>query len=728
MSNNLTSSYTLNLLVKDDKTKDAVRKLEKDLHKLGQTVDKVSIGSSLTKNLNETQDAAQSIIDKFHELARNQDLDFATISKTYSRNAGKAIAELENQYAKQKDLLDEVRQRHDKLQERIEAHKRGIADANLSEEAQAVIKKRIQRLEEEQTNLGLERLQSQVQQNRQIRANLKAAEMQAKYDLAVSKQKAKLEDLAQKRQTASTRSEKKDLDLLLKQEKMRLKLMQQVTKEQIANGDAIKLATKQVEQLESKWDKVKRGISFLNKALQTTSNAVNVARGLNEYKDRALNRARTAVQGGIGMARGIASGVSMVTGAADNEVERERQAGRVKGYSREDAQGLLSELYVNTGADYAAIVDAINRVQNTLGRNLKREELTQAAELELRYPGLSLAYASQSGTNAAGAGGYLQYATKLDAIQRLTGASADQIAASTQLFANRKDIKMAGGSVSDYQAVYLAMQNSGAFENEEELDHVFNQFVKSQSRSGQSVFEFAKNFKMADHVRGERNYLQAQNADNNMDWGAFERDLKANEGKERVQSEAEQTARKMRELEEQKNKLLIKLMPSAMKIVEALVEVLSGDEAKKLVEGLVEFFNGVAPLLKPIAVMLTTVLKWFNETIMPWVQDIINGSVNALMDFGTSIRDKFKGSTSKNANGGIVWGTSIVGERGPEAIIPLDYSRAQRAENIAYSIQNNFSMSGNETTALSLAQAVSSRDFSRAMGKAAFKAGRLGAF
>lgn len=702
MSNNLTSSVTLDLqlqIEKDDKSKDAIRTLEKKLKGIGDIAKKsVNNALDMSGNLNDAENAIDDMMRHFKETMNDTSLDLDAVVKSYLRGSKKVIDALDAQYAYLKEKqsntgnkLAELQAEYEKAQKWHEDQlDRGLYGIGSNQETEE-LKKAIQEAQEKK-KIEDELIALNIRKNKELRVQLKSEQIYAKL------------------------------------EKERLKLLQQATKEQIANGEALKLATKQAEQMVSKWENIKKGIAAVNKALQTASNAVNVVRGVNEYKDRALNKARTAVQGGIGMARGIASGVSMVTGAADNEVERERQAGRVKGYSREDAQGLLSELYVNTGADYAAIVEAINRVQNTLGRGMQRGEFTQAVEMELRYPGLSTAFASQTGTKGSGAIGYRQYASKLNAIQQLTGASDEQIAASVQSFANRKELKFSSGSISDYQAVYLAMQNSGAFESEEELEDVFKKFVQKQSSSGKSVFEFAKGFKMADYVRGERNKLQAQTADKNIDWGTFEKDLRANEGMEHIPSDAEQTARKMRELEEQKNRLLIKLMPSAMKIVEALVEVLSGDEAKKLVEGLVEFFNGVAPLLKPIAVMLTTVLKWFNETIMPWVQDIINGSVNALMDFGTSIRDKFKGSTPQKANGGIVWGTSIVGERGPEAIIPLDYSRAQRAENIAYSIQNNFSMSGNETTALSLAQAVSSRDFSRAMGKAAFKAGRLGAF
>jgi SLT domain-containing protein len=80
------------------------------------------------------------------------------------------------------------------------------------------------------------------------------------------------------------------------------------------------------------------------------------------------------------------------------------------------------------------------------------------------------------------------------------------------------------------------------------------------------------------------------------------------------------------------------------------------------------------------------------------------------------------------SNGGVASFPSICGEQGPEAIIPLDYSRAQRAENIANTVNQTFNMGNNQTTALSLAQAVRSRDFTRAMTDNQFFTRRCGAF
>ena len=83
-------------------------------------------------------------------------------------------------------------------------------------------------------------------------------------------------------------------------------------------------------------------------------------------------------------------------------------------------------------------------------------------------------------------------------------------------------------------------------------------------------------------------------------------------------------------------------------------------------------------------------------------------------------------SGAYESNGGIASMPSICGERGAEMVIPLDHSRAARSANLTQNLVQNFNMSGNETTALSLSQAVKSRDFTRAMMNSTWLNGRLG--
>jgi SLT domain-containing protein len=59
-------------------------------------------------------------------------------------------------------------------------------------------------------------------------------------------------------------------------------------------------------------------------------------------------------------------------------------------------------------------------------------------------------------------------------------------------------------------------------------------------------------------------------------------------------------------------------------------------------------------------------------------------------------------------------------------VVPLDYSRSERGRQLTQNLNQYFNMAGNETTALSLAQAVKSRDFTNAMMNRLYINGRFG--
>lgn len=94
-----TSEYTIDLIIKDDKTKDAIRELEKSMKGVGE-IAKKSIGETdFSKSLEASQKAADAAIAKFHEMAKDSELDFDAISKAYAKNSKKAFDALESQYA-----------------------------------------------------------------------------------------------------------------------------------------------------------------------------------------------------------------------------------------------------------------------------------------------------------------------------------------------------------------------------------------------------------------------------------------------------------------------------------------------------------------------------------------------------------------------------------------------------------------------------------------------------
>lgn len=677
---NLTSKYTFDLVVKDDKTKDSIRQLGDELKKVGKSID-----------LDDATKQAQKAMQMFDEMAADTSMDFKHLSKAFSRESGRAIAELEKKYAELRAEQEKNTANREELTTQREKLTQDLERAGSLEE-ELKIKQDIAEIDEKLAGLDNDLLRDQIKRNQQLRYSLKAAQQLSQSEAL----RQKIEALNNKKGLKWFSQERKERNDQLKVLREKLKL---------------------VEQEEKKQQKVTQAVGETNKQLSRSQKLLAVGTHLKGGFEKFKSVTGKVASIGKSAAGMIGGGIQAATQAAESQLDRERQAVRVKGFSGKDASDMLGQLNIKSGMDYSTIVDAINRVQNTMkDQNLSKDDLIAATEIELKYPGTSQAFAS-SGTEA-NMKNFNIYANRMRAIQRATGASDEQVAASTQMFANRKDGDFGNAKITEMQSIYLGLQNSGAFDTQEELDAAFDRFVKKQKHSKEDVLVAAANFDWSAGIKDERNRTQADNLLKDKDWSQVIMAATLKDDSAMQKTDNEKLVEDMRRIEEQKNKLIMTLVPAVIPLVEELAKILDGDGAKQLAQGMGQIFKVVVPIL-------LKVLNFLNDFVLQNLKKAMEWLASKL---GKDPSDVIDASTSENANGGIVWGKSIVGERGPEAIIPLDYSRAQRAENIAYSIQNNFSMSGNETTALSLAQAVSSRDFTRAMGKAAFKAGRLGAF
>ena len=719
----ISSEYEISLKINDN-SNDAIRALEKGLKNVGDIAKKAVNGADIAKSLKETKDAADKMIKKIGELSKDTTLDIDAVVKAYAKNAQKAVGALEAQYASLKDEQTKIADEHARLTKELQQQRAVYADIVKHGGDGITTTQIIRQTEEKIKQLGYERLESQIKQNREIRANLVASAQQAKVDVAMAKKKeaiakevAKLNAMQAKRDAAIHNKEKKALDEEIKKQQALIRSMQQAEKVQQA-------CVKQQEAMAKAIEKSAKGESKLIKAFRMAAHATQYAYNV------------TGMVGGFG--RSLKAGGQAIAGitrdamtAADDEVKKEKEARRIKGYASEEAMGILNELYFQTGGDYAEIVDAINRVQTTL-KATNRDELIQATRLELRNPGMTLAFASSNTESSVQ--NYRAYAHRMELIRRATGASEEQIQASTQKMANYKTGAFNNSSITELQAVYLGLQNSGAFESQDELDKAFDGFVNRRKNSKENAWKDAQTYDWVSHVHNERNRIQAANTLQNMDWEQVRLATDSLEAPPVKQTALESTSEQMRRIEYQKNQILVKLLPAIAPLFDGLAKLLNSDAGKKAIQGLLRFIEVVVPKLADIFISLAQklgVLIDVGESIARQNEEQTQRQVEAAASKSTAGMIAYRSAFDKTmrfANGGIASFPSICGERGPEAIIPLDYSRAQRAENIAYSIQNNFNMSGNQTTALSLAEAVSSRDFARAMGRAAFKANRLGAF
>lgn len=699
------SEYTIDLIVQGDEARAAIDQINKGLDGVTKHAKDAENGIDIYRNLGQAAETAKKVAIQFNNAVMQSEGDGEEYFKAYTRGVEKAEKTLQAQAARiQHSMSEEGKRQRNELSQLHQAR----LMARTKEEEKEILEK-IKKLNAQVIDLSDEELQKALMKNRQTRATLRNTIQAVKYNQAAAKLAAQEQKHVQSRIKAATAWVKQlfngnsQTENMLKRHEQILKTVEATEKQQKAVTQAIKDS----EKAQSRFAK------FSAKAGKAIQTAYNV----------------TGMIGGVGRAFGAAGqAIGNASAVADREVEKERLANRVRGFSMDEAKDILGQLYIQTGADYGVIVDAINRVQNVL-KSSDKEELIAAATTEIRYPGSAQTFAS-SNTEAT-ATNFTKFGNRLKAMQNATGASDEQVQASIEKINNMRPGDFGSAKISELQTVYLGLQNSGAFDSQDELDNAFKRFVSSQKNSGKDVFEFAQKYDWNGHISEERNRLQAANTLSNIDWGKMGSTMKKlDEQGKPEQSASESMAIKMRQMEEKKNQLMLKLIPAIQPIVEKIADLLTGPEGAKIIDGFVNLFEAVIPaldpiieLLEPALRMVSKVLGWLSETIIPKMMSVFN----AIADFfGAGDDDEY--AMPQDAAGGLAFMPSIVGERGPEAIIPLDYSRAQRAENIANTVNQTFNMGNSQTTALSLAQAVRSRDFTRAMTDNQFFTRRCGAF
>ena len=530
-----------------------------------------------------------------------------------------------------------------------------------------------------------------------------------------------------------------ELNMMIKQNvqaRARIKLMQQTLKSQKTEQKQQKTLKQLIaEDLKPLKEKIAAQKEFI-KSLSTTEGRYlalkRAAKGALAVGGKALK--------GAGMVAGAAMAIgSMAVASADKQVTQETEARRMKGGgSLEEKQNLLLDLYGKTGADYSTIVDAINRVYGLLG-NVSEKELVEAATAEIKMPGAA-AILRQQNTEGVKAQDFTAYLNRMRSIQGFTGASNEQITNASSYISNLRQRSFSNASEAELQTLYLALQNSGAYDNEEELQRAFGRFVRIQRDSGEDVFALAQkwqnNGEWLKTSYGATNKTQAANTLKNLDFRSLGALNNITDYTHPEETAAESTAREMREMETLKDKFLID-------ILKAIRPLLEGDGLKNLVESGLKLIQKLSEFLIPIL-----------EKLMPYVNKIIDWFVNLFGLVGDIARDMAKqneqqtqrqvtaakegsvagmmvysggGGMKMMADGGLTAMPSICGETAfPEFVIPTDPARRGRAEQIMQTVSQTFNMGGSETTAMSLAQAVRSRQFTYETGRIGMLNRRLG--
>ena len=527
-----------------------------------------------------------------------------------------------------------------------------------------------------------------------------------------------------------------ELSTMLKQNvqaRARIKLMQQESKAQKDQGKQQKTLLQLIkEDLKPLQERLKLQKEFL--ASLKTQEGRYLA--LKRVAKGAMSVGGAALKGAGVVAGGLMAIGGMAVASANKFVDREREADRLKiSGSRDDKVNLIGDLYAKTGADDTSIVDAINRVYTVLG-NISREEIIEAATAEIRMPGAAALFRQQN-TGPVSAKDFTAYFNRLRGIQGATGATREQITSSSDYIANLRQSSFTNASETDLQSLYLALQNSGAFDTDEELQRAFTSFVRKQKDSGVDVFTLAKqwqdNGNWTRTAYGNTNRTQAANAIKNLDFARMGELSKVADYQAPQETASEATARQMRQLETLKDKLLIQVLESLQKAFEG-----KEGELKALISGALDLIKLMVQFLVPVI-----------QKLMPYVDKFIRfiiERIGALAEYTAAIKEQNKKQAERQveaaqskspakiiaarsgldhamkfANGGITSIPSICGEAGfPEAVIPLDPSRSGRAAQIMQQVSQTFNMGSNESNVMSMASALRSASW-------AYESGRISA-
>lgn len=615
-------------------------------------------------------------------------LDIDTSDKTK-----KNIAALKDAFADAEKSLDDIEKLYqDGIKGQEDFSKEAKAYNELLSKRMAILEKEndlIIASETEQGKAARNRLKElkAIQEQRKLDKN-ETAELKRLQKAVLDVDDEQLEII--KKRNAEDRKATKIAQLRLKQEQNQIKAqktLKQLVKDDLAAMDK----------------RIKKQLEFI-KALKTTEGRYNAIKKAAGYVGKGLKV-------GVGAAVGIAGGlVAGAVASADNIAQQEREAHRIKAPLNDDEKlELLKTVQYKTGADYGSIVNAINRVHSAIHTSNK-DELLEAATNEVRFPGMASLALTQDAN--AGAKDIAVLSARLKQIQGVTGASADQLGSIMNSVSNLKDYAYrAGASQSDLIALYSALQGTGAYDSDADIEKAMRRFLTQRGLNRANFYDKMQAFDWSSTVRGQENKNQALHAMQSLDFGRLKTAANTTETNTKL-SASEQVAENTRRLAAEKDKILLKVLDIVGKYLtpDRIEKFFNGMDKvfqlaeNNLVSEIDKFYDAEADFFKKAEKVLPYVSPAFGlpklvEKIGEWVDS------NKLGDEAGNVTQAGK------AQGGIAIAPTIVGERGAEAIIPLDYARFGRAGNVMQNISQTFNMSGTQTTALSLGQAVRQRSF-----------------
>lgn len=616
------------------------------------------------------------------------------------------IANLRSSFADAQKSLSDIEKEYAKMVETEGDH---TAEAK---EYNKLLAQRLKELDSEADKLA-QAATEEGQKNRARMKYLQSVQKQRKLDKRELQELKVLEKSVLDIDQADIDAKKKQNLEARKEIKIAQTRLNAMQKEVKARRTLKKLAQDSVKHIK---ESVKAQLEFI-KSLKTTEGRMKALQKLQAGGAKAAKAAASvgakggkAAAAGIGIAAGIVGGV---VAGAESQVATEREARRLKvsGLSDDEKLKLISEMQIKVGGDAGAIVDAINRAASVV-RTSNSSDLRRAALAEYEFPGSAALFAASGAEASADDMVILQ--NRLRAIQGATGANVGDISGIADSVRNLRDSRFqSGASQQDLIALQAALQGSGAYDSSEEIERAMRGFLAQKDLTRENFYKKMSEHDWSRYVQGSQNKNQADAFRKSFDFKALEAASNSAESTEIRQTAAEKAAETARKIAIEKDKLM-------QRILERIMPLMESGKLDKIIDNLFNVLDVVLPLLEPAMKALDEILEVVNKAL-EYVKPFIEKIADFFSDpkkylFGDGEKEPQPAvaqmaSGNSRAAGGIVMSPAIVGERGAELVLPLDYARAGRASNIYQNVQQTFNMTGNQTTALSLGNALRQRRF-----------------
>lgn len=502
---------------------------------------------------------------------------------------------------------------------------------------------------------------------------------------------------------------------VVKREAQELKIKQAIVKAEQTEVKLKKTLGKLViADLKALKDKIKAQFKFIQ-ALKTTEGRYKAIKKV--AGDTAKLASKLAFEGAK-LAGGAAFG--LMGGSVATAERTQQKADAMRSLKVGIGEETLDEIYVKTGVDYQTIVAAINRVASLVDK----KDVAKYAIAEIKNPGLGALLAQQTEIDTE-----IDYASTLNQIRKITGIqdTSDIIQAAT----NSRAVKHKELSQFDHIQATAALSQLGL--DGETIERIISDVARN--KGNKSFIDAFNSADLSKYVwdQGLKNTLsnanlKLQELDYTGDGGLKET---------AAQKAARETAEELRRFELEKDKLLRDILPGVLPLMKALMKLVQTimpivlSALGRLVKGLgivVEWVAdklgldvGIGEAMVSAGEAMKNVADEVREANERAAREAYRRNIMSNIEELTSFIDNVKSNWSalyglpggQNAQGGLITSPSIVGEAGPELVLPLDYSRAGRAAQIInnFTTTQSFNLASNQSTPLALASAVGQNKF-----------------